>query len=498
MAETDSASSPVRNEDASNDDESNKVDEVDDSVVEEEEAKNVTDDGEGDESKGKVDSVTEVNGDAEDDEEKPKKEVIKVISDDEFFAGLSQEEREWYEELGPSQEEIEDKVINCTACGKQITNEHSMNSAQRHPLLGVIVCRQCKTFYNDGEWTKDEEGSYEYCRWCGNGGDLLLCDKCPEGFCKRCVQRNLGRKFLSGINSADEWACFMCDPKVIYKFRAEYHAVSKMLKAKKSKGKSKGGPGTPKKPAGVSKKIEAELLKNPDNFVDKSLGNCFKAFSLQTKALEDEQKRWLRNKRNLTAENAVMMTKNLRKLFAATKHNMEVLDEMILASFHDAFPDEEFAKVRIPKVTSQFGLVPHELKRKLTLTPAKGSTSTPEKKVPAAKRKKPASEENEIVLNGDPVTKSLSDESFDPSSMLSVELDEEPAAKKPKMGPKSAVAGKKAGPKSKTSNASVTSMPLSRPGGYKVSTNMFMKKKKDKKPKAASSDPDSDIEVIDL
>ena len=65
------------------------------------------------------------------------------------------------------------------------------------------------------------------------GGELLICDKCPGAFCKRCIQRNLGRKELAQITSADEWACFLCNPKPIYKFRAEYFAMSQILKVRK-------------------------------------------------------------------------------------------------------------------------------------------------------------------------------------------------------------------------------------------------------------------------
>lgn len=39
----------------------------------------------------------------------------------------------------------------------------------------------------------------EQCRWCGDGGDLLLCDSCNNAFCKGCIRRNLGRKELSEI-----------------------------------------------------------------------------------------------------------------------------------------------------------------------------------------------------------------------------------------------------------------------------------------------------------
>ena len=58
----------------------------------------------------------------------------------------------------------------------------------RHPLLGVIMCMTCKRFYKDGSgWQEDEDGCDKYCRWCGQGGELILCDKqyCPAAFCTR-------------------------------------------------------------------------------------------------------------------------------------------------------------------------------------------------------------------------------------------------------------------------------------------------------------------------
>jgi hypothetical protein len=45
----------------------------------------------------------------------------------------------------------------------------------RHPLLGVAICRDCKKFFFSGRWVKDDEGFYESCLWCANGGDLIMC-----------------------------------------------------------------------------------------------------------------------------------------------------------------------------------------------------------------------------------------------------------------------------------------------------------------------------------
>ena len=63
---------------------------------------------------------------------------------------------------------------------------NSTNGVTRHPLLGVGICMTCRKFYKDGSgWEKDEDGCDIYCRWCGQGGELFLCDKCPAAFCKR-------------------------------------------------------------------------------------------------------------------------------------------------------------------------------------------------------------------------------------------------------------------------------------------------------------------------
>ena len=93
---------------------------------------------------------------------------------------------------------LEDTDFICTTCMEPIAHLKT-GRVQRHPLLGVPVCRKCKDFYFSGEWTKGDDGTYEYCRWCGNGGELLLCDKCPNAFCKKCIKRNLGRKKVTEI-----------------------------------------------------------------------------------------------------------------------------------------------------------------------------------------------------------------------------------------------------------------------------------------------------------
>merc|ERR1719309_1946937 len=138
-----------------------------------------------------------------------------------------EEEKKYYHKNGIDPEKIEDMNIQCTACWKQV-NHHVRNNIMRHPDLGVPICRNCKYFYeDDGEWEKDEHGSDSFCRWCANGGEMVCCDSCTNAFCKRCIQRNLGRKVFAEINNCSKWDCFMCDPTPIYPQRALMFSMSK-------------------------------------------------------------------------------------------------------------------------------------------------------------------------------------------------------------------------------------------------------------------------------
>ena len=41
--------------------------------------------------------------------------------------------------------------------------------------------------FNHGVFTIGEDNHEDYCTLCGDGGDLVLCDKCPRSFCKVCL-----------------------------------------------------------------------------------------------------------------------------------------------------------------------------------------------------------------------------------------------------------------------------------------------------------------------
>jgi hypothetical protein len=99
--------------------------------------------------------------------------------------------------------------VKCTGCGG------SKCSLTSHPLLDVPVCANCLNNYNCGEFTLDDEGKNEiYCRWCGDGGKLCLCDSCPKAFCSSCILRNFGLTEITRIQNLNErWNCFLCSPQ---------------------------------------------------------------------------------------------------------------------------------------------------------------------------------------------------------------------------------------------------------------------------------------------
>ena len=130
--------------------------------------------------------------DASENGKKKKKKKKKTITDEEYFADVSSKEMKYLKKHLVSEKELDTQTIVCTACFKQV-NYKQEGAVMRHADLAVPICKKCHKFYFKGEWTKDDEGFYEHCRWCAIGGELMCCDSCPNAFCKKCIKRNLGR-----------------------------------------------------------------------------------------------------------------------------------------------------------------------------------------------------------------------------------------------------------------------------------------------------------------
>lgn len=104
-----------------------------------------------------------------------------------------------------------DQKCKCTACGTE--KDSRIDKLYAHPVLKVLICDACEKFYHIGEFTKDADGIDEQCRWCGQGGHLLICDSpnCSYSFCNYCIKRNFSSKIFANILAKDKWKCFCCD-----------------------------------------------------------------------------------------------------------------------------------------------------------------------------------------------------------------------------------------------------------------------------------------------
>jgi len=447
-----------------------------------------------------------------------------TIPDVVFFDMVSEEEKKYYEDNPIPLDKVEDMKIQCTACWKQV-NHRIPNNIQRHPQLGVPICRNCKHFYEDGDWEKDDEGSDMYCRWCGNGGEVLGCDKCKVYvYCKQCITRNCGRAKFAEINESEEWACFACEPSQIYKERSQMLALARWAaERKKLKRKCGGRKETPKKkkedPEKVKenrkrkreetqkRKLEEEIGKL-ESFIDENIHEAFDTLAIYQKCLEDERRKWIRVRKSMNANNAATAAKSLRRIYEITKQNMELLDHSLVEGYKAVFPDEGQKKLKFttdPKPSPKPSPNKHGQTNKQTNMAAKQRT----KEV----RNESVDMDDDIevegiVLNGEAVYANGEDGGgmgdFDPSLLCSVEIStgrdsdscSTPTPRTPRQPLK----------KKMKLNKSVTKSPSSGPvpshGRIKIS-NKFLKKKPKStpikmKPTKRKAEDDDDIEEITI
>ncbi|KAB7507550.1 Transcriptional regulator ATRX-like protein [Armadillidium nasatum] len=147
------------------------------------------------------------------------------------YVDYSKKEEKFYSSnMSNLQKKLDEKITQCTACFEQV-NHTVKTEIFTHPVLGVLVCKKCFRFYGKGDFNKDPDGYDEYCRWCANGGDLLLCDHCTNGFCKKCIKRNLGRGAETEAINSKSWKCYVCDVSPLTEVRAFHRAVLDQLRS---------------------------------------------------------------------------------------------------------------------------------------------------------------------------------------------------------------------------------------------------------------------------
>ena len=247
---------------------------------------------------------------------------------EEWISNITKEEKAYHKEHMLSSSQIEDTDVVCTACSKQL-NVREEGGVVGHPCLGVPLCLQCHSFYGDGRFSQGDDGYFEFCRWCANGGDVLCCDKCPNVFCRACIGRNLGRRKLSQIEESNNWECFLCNPEPVWSLRNLYHSIwinrSNLVDS-----------------------MNSEVVRS--SFIEDALRDGHAVNKIFRDYLDKANSAWSRKANTADEQENVKMVKKIRTILSVAHHNLTMLEQNLVDGIQKKYPHLD------PNVTKASGI----------------------------------------------------------------------------------------------------------------------------------------------
>ena len=255
----------------------------------------------------------------------------RVLKDKEWIESIDDQERSYFDDNRVAKEVLEDLEVKCTACFNQV-NHKARGLIARHPILGVVTCKACRNFFFEGTWTRDEDGFFEHCRWCGNGGDLVCCaiETCKNSFCSICIKRNLGRTAVSNAQESEEWKCLSCDLSQVRELRLLFYSIYQYWTDEKHKEETREAK---RKALQESKTDDVGQLLEEATSVQK----IFKEF------VNDHKRTWQKKREKAKTEGpeelqkaSVEAAQGLKKFVVLMKRNLDKFDQNISAKFPEA------------------------------------------------------------------------------------------------------------------------------------------------------------------